>query len=532
MAALLADLGVKQDGDSLSPESDEIQSLRGTLYELAQASEQVEQQFSDELAAIHLSTEHTSTTDSTPEFYAGDTTSESNSSGSSQHSFDSPLGFLQAALPHIPTSRLNEALINAGDDSDDVDIEAVIDALLTSEYVRELEERGIGGLDAADHNVLGIPISETISWETMTPKSSKERRPPQLTPKTPKRKTQRGKTTALVDIRQKQHIRSQSSGTLAAPDPWTQMSSLASHVASFLPPHETSFFLSYFHDSKYGSPSKALRAALTSISESTPSTGSPSECTAILFGLLDVVCASSVYESLTSEEKSLLTYDAQLCLAAASGRGEDALDLVWLLHELDRDEDSGNLELGMYHAPSTPTATKSSPWPTSPTSVPIPLSPLTPSNSLSSQPASQISASAASQSNVHRKPNPFQWQSIPIRKPPQIYPHAAFIPSSKSSTSGTRRPQVGGNALGKGGKGDIGELGRWKMRESIRKRDELLRQAAGAWKSGSKKSRGGEVAAYFAERAREFQEMARMEQLENARAMVEAKRYEFMTINC
>jgi hypothetical protein len=58
----------------------------------------------------------------------------------------------------------------------------------------------------------------------------------------------------------------------------------------------------------------------------------------------------------------------------------------------------------------------------------------------------------------------------------------------------------------------------------MRERDELLRQAAGAWKSGNKKSRGGEVAAYFAERAREVQEVARREQLEKARLMVEDKR--------
>ena len=68
----------------------------------------------------------------------------------------------------------------------------------------------------------------------------------------------------------------------------------------------------------------------------------------------------------------------------------------------------------------------------------------------------------------------------------------------------------------------MGELDtRWKIRESVRKRNELLRQAAGAWKNGSKKSRGGEVAAYVAERAGEFQELAKKEQLENARIMEE-----------
>jgi hypothetical protein len=60
----------------------------------------------------------------------------------------------------------------------------------------------------------------------------------------------------------------------------------------------------------------------------------------------------------------------------------------------------------------------------------------------------------------------------------------------------------------------------------MKERKELLRQAAGAWKSGDKKTRG-EVAAYYAERAREVQEVMRHEQLERARDMVEAKRYFF-----
>jgi hypothetical protein len=59
----------------------------------------------------------------------------------------------------------------------------------------------------------------------------------------------------------------------------------------------------------------------------------------------------------------------------------------------------------------------------------------------------------------------------------------------------------------------------------MRERNDLLKQAAGAWKSGNKKNRGGEIAAYYAEKAREVQEMSRKEQLEHARLMVEAKRY-------
>ena len=38
------------------------------------------------------------------------------------------------------------------------------------------------------------------------------------------------------------------------------------------------------------------------------------------------------------------------------------------------------------------------------------------------------------------------------------------------------------------------------MGESMRKRDEFLREASKLWQKGDKKMRGGEVAFYFAER--------------------------------
>ena len=40
------------------------------------------------------------------------------------------------------------------------------------------------------------------------------------------------------------------------------------------------------------------------------------------------------------------------------------------------------------------------------------------------------------------------------------------------------------------------------MTETMRKRDEALREAARMWQRGNSKSRGGEVAFYFAERVR------------------------------
>lgn len=81
------------------------------------------------------------------------------------------------------------------------------------------------------------------------------------------------------------------------------------------------------------------------------------------------------------------------------------------------------------------------------------------------------------------------------------------------------------------------------MGESMRKRDELLLEASKMWQKGNKKTRGGEVAFYFAERvgffclnhldrdsliiifqAREFQELAKVEALNAACTIIEAKR--------
>lgn len=389
---------------------------------------------------------------------------------------------------------------------EDVDIESVVEALLTSEYVRELEERGITALDTEDQD-MDISPSKSTSWEIVEVK--KKKKPPPISTSSPKRKTTRGKTIPLVDVRQRQHIRPSLSNGLPTPDPWTQMSSLASHVASFLPPHEPSFFLSYFHNPDYPSPSTALRAALTSISES-QSTGEVNA--AILFGILDIIRADPRYDTLYPDRKVLLASDTQLSLTVTFGRGDDALDLVWLLHELDDDRE-GNLEMGMYHdMPSSPTA--------------LPFSSPSPSSLHSPKLHSSVSVRSRSKSPSpsHHKSSqdPFRWQSVPTRKLPQTYPHAAYIASTNPSNA---RRAFGGNAHGKGGKGDVGELRQPQRRGRMKERNDLLRQAAGAWKSGNTTNRGGEIAAYFAERAREVQEIARREQLEKARLMVEAKRY-------
>ncbi|KIJ20571.1 hypothetical protein PAXINDRAFT_165494 [Paxillus involutus ATCC 200175] len=540
LAALLADLEPVGSGD---PPQDQVDALRATLKALAnQATEQYDNELCNELDSAHLSDSHYLTTDesgSSADFY-GETTESSNTSESSRvshQSFSSPLGFLHAALPHIHHSKLRRALSDAGTgDEGDFDMEAVVEALLTNEYIRELEERGLDGLD---DNESPLPFTDESAWKRVEAR----KRAGSVNGKATKKKNNRGKTISLVDIRQKQHISpSPISGFPAtpAPDPWTQLSSLSEHLATLLPPHPASFFQSQFHSPNHTSPAKAIRAALSSISGAlgVPSSDRPMST---LFAMLDVIRASPTYTLLDAEQRSTLYSDIQLALSATQGRGDDAIDIVWLLLELDLDLESGSLAMGIYHvrSPMSQGSSSSSAWlspvasPTSPedwvgnASVKLPSGPPSPQP----PPTSKRKASFSSVSPTTTKPNPFEWQTVPQKPPPNsVHPLALHIPAYNNYANNNKRAVGGGKVrgAGKGGKGDVGELIRPDLKrrqaESLRKRDEMLREASKAWRRGNSKTKGGEVALYFAERAREFQELARREALNEARLMVESKR--------
>ncbi|KAG5722796.1 Smr domain-containing protein [Termitomyces sp. T112] len=490
LAALLADLETDGQGNTIVPSSGQIEELKNTLREL---SSQADESQLNELSDLHLAS-NTDDTNSTPEFYQGTTTSSSDSSESSQQPFSSPLGFLQAALPHIPTATLRSAL--DGTDGDDIDMWDIVADILTIEIIREMEERGLDGLDEELGHVLN---EREISWETVERKKKPE--------KVEKRRNTRGKTVSLVDVRQRQHtpkrMNANVSRPAAAPDPWTQLSSLSTHLATLLPPHSPSFFQSYFHSPEHATPYIALHACLRSICNSQP--GIPAdEYKDILSNLLEII--SPEYEGLDDEAHMHLLSDLEVSLQATSGRGDDALDLAKLLRDLDSDS-TGYLKMGVYH--SAPQSSKARQirrpnLPTGPPPIPPP-------------PQLRPSAKPPPPST---KSSSFQWQTVPQRRPVTQSPHplAANIPAYAS--------KVAGNTFGKGGKGDVGEpnVHKRRMEESIRKRNELLKQATKMWQKGNSKTRGGEVAFYFAERAREFQELAQMEAVNAARTMVESRR--------
>jgi hypothetical protein len=98
-----------------------------------------------------------------------------------------------------------------------------------------------------------------------------------------------------------------------------------------------------------------------------------------------------------------------------------------------------------------------------------------------------------------------------------------------------RKVRGAGNGLGKGGKGDEGELPRQGargglvtrhahftrgMNQARKERGELLREAGRAWR----KPWGGDVALHYAQRARQVTERVRGEALDEARELIESRR--------
>ncbi|KAJ2917107.1 hypothetical protein MD484_g3278, partial [Candolleomyces efflorescens] len=161
---------------------------------------------------------------------------------------------------------------------------------------------------------------------------------------------------------------------------------------------------------------------------------------------------------------------------------------------------------------------------------------------------------------VYKKPNkpsPYQWQAVPVRKAPAAQPHTILphlptytrdvngikVREAESDTVWVRGMQVpgwdpslpsgSGRRRNHASEYEAAEREyRHSIKENMRRRDELLREAARMYNISSGNSmgkgkgratgkvRGGDVAWYFADRAREFQEAAKKESLNAAKAMV------------
>ncbi|KAJ3916031.1 hypothetical protein F5877DRAFT_47419, partial [Lentinula edodes] len=490
------------------PTEQQINTLRSTLSELASQADVL--QSAEDFSYVGVTDDL-----STPSFTHGDTSTSRSGSETSQQPFSTPLGFLQAAFPELQTQKLDRALLDAKmDDDADLDMWDIVSRLLSEELIKEMEERGLDGLDDVD----GYPAEIEASWETVGKKRSVNNE---------RRKKKQGNSRhkiALVDIRQQHHSKSTDytspnhPQSFPAPDPWTQIYSLSTHLETLLAPYDASFFTSYFHSPKYSTPYIALVEALQEISKKR---STDVDLEPLIISLLDILLP--LYEDLDPEQRSRLVSDIELSLSATQGHADEALDVVKLLRDLDEDSSSGYLEMGIYHQPiaseppsngirpsGTPlsrASSRKSQLPSGPPEIPSP--PLLKNNATPTRSGNQAS--------------PYQWQVVPKRKTRKTpHPLAPFIPAYSRDVNGIK-VRGSGNGFGKGGKGDVGEL-RKRIGDSVRKRDEMLREASRMWQKGTAKSRGGEVALYFADRARQFQELAKKDALEAARMMVESKR--------
>jgi hypothetical protein len=460
IAAIVADY-VTDTSATIPPER--LEALRRVLSELAAQAEQDEDPIMDDFAQLQLS--NTDDTISTNDVFSAEssvnTANTSIASSPGQQSFSSPLGFLQAAFPDLPISRLKSALGSAQEE-DEVDMETLVEDLLSSEFVRELEERG-----------LEDEVKPEPEWEAAQPK---------------KKKRKGGKTYTLVDVRQRQHIQTPVLSRPAAPDPWTQLSSVASHLETLIPAKTALDFQSLFHSPDYASPSHALRALLSSMSASFSTTELKPEESHMLFAMFDVIRESAQYATLPDVDRERMLDDAQLALRATQGNADTAIDIVWLLHDLD----AGDVDWAVYHSPvmaSSPfspnAATLKSKHtvrlPTGPPSVQLPRA----------RPRSNTAPSASA-------PPPNAWKTVPIVPKKGPNPHADFIPAYSANRA------QGSGTIGK----KQGNAHKGRANEFLEQRREALREASRAWQRGSTHTRGGEVAMYFAERVRKAAELS------------------------
>lgn len=460
IAAIVADYVSESSGE---PSPDQLLSLRQTLSELAAQADRDEwdeSPISDDLAQLQLSS--TDDNVSTTEFFSSDssvnTANTSNVSSLSTQSFSSPLGFLQTAFPDLPVSRL-KSVLGSAQDEDEIDMESIVEDILSSEFVKDLEERG-----------LEDEVAPEPEWETTQPSKKKKKQ----------NKWKGGKTVTLVDVRQKQHIQTSAAPRASGPDPWTQLSSVAAHLETLLPSHSASYFQSLFHSPDYSSPSDALRSAFSSMAVSPSTSELQPEETQPLFVMFDVIRESPAYTSLDDVDQRRMLDDAQLALRATQGNADAALDIVWLLRDLD----SGDVNWAVYHSPvpATPIFSSNGSNMKSMHAVRPPIMP----------PAAQpprLKARPAATSLAPRLPPPNAWKTVPVPHKRGPNPHADFIPAYQENKASPRTFGV-----------RQASEHRSRANEFLEERRQVLREASRAWQRGNTGNRGGEVALYFAER--------------------------------
>ncbi|KAF8517888.1 hypothetical protein BU17DRAFT_91316 [Hysterangium stoloniferum] len=443
----------------------------------------------------------------------------------------SVLEFLKMLFPNLSDALIQQALQKCNDIApgspilhevsvEETDMSAIVDHLLNLEFIQDLTERGFEESDTEKN---------LDDWKVVT---SKGKHSPKRI-KSPKHPSTR--PIALVDVRQRQHIappvrRVRPSFRPVSEDPWTRLMSLATRLSDLLPPTSPNYFMTYLHapppadpDTKTGwkAEGDSLRKAIADLVNHHPSRLDAAELQSHINALCDIVLhpESDDIVTLDPEQKYSLEADVRLCLAATQCKSDAALDLIWLLRELDQAFEDGD---GIAHSAPLPIGAvidRAAPAPVNANgqaerargdgfkpSIVHPPPPAPPPSSRKHPPATSA------------------WNVVKTRgrgNSRAPHPHAEFIPAYANPRKKAGR--VGDNH-NESVPGDDAAGYRRQVRDLQLQRQEALREAMRYWQNGNAKSRGGEVALYYAEKARKLQEEQRECALEAARVMVETKR--------
>lgn len=449
------------DGNPVTPTSDRIELLCATLKELSMQADKCSRiEYLD--STLREQTISSWTTPSSFGMDASHNGTSASSSSSSSVPFSSPLGFLQMVLPDVPSAELRKAL----DNYDGEDLWDIIAVIVAEEAIRETEERGLEGSG-----------EDGIGWEVVQRKR-KEKSSKKKAPIKPKK-------LVLADMRQQHHEqyqeqrpsrrrnRSISGVSSSTVDPWTWISSLSSRLASLLPTCSPTTFSSFLHSPHYLTSYDAVRACLTSLCKSHDLSDRQTE---LLINLLDIIMPDD--DDLDIHMRSQIISDVELAVCVTEGQEDNALDLAYLLCDLDG-PDMGLNNFRPQLSPSTTHFSQGSPPSLSTTVTSLRHPPGSPDIP---PPRGKVRVTPKRPS---LKTNAHQWKTVPSRTTKAT--HNTYSRADSNNLSAFEQDNIKTNST-------------LRMRHAMAKSRQALMDASIMYQKRSNKNGGGEVAFYYAER--------------------------------
>lgn len=500
------------DYKDINSSKESYETLRKQLEVLAGSAE----------SELELMTQDDALTTTSLSHFASDLDGPSTSGSSSSSALsNSPqlseaIAFVKTAFPRIPEKEIAKVLLENPEEvwttntpnhgAAQADMDRVMQAMMSLEYVKDLEERGLETLSNDD----------SMNHEQDNGDSRVQVTQPKA------KKFTKGRKMRINDIRQQHHFEPtvrRENGRMnrhenvkggVVLDPWAQTESLGDFFSQLVPGSKATTFQSCLHDPKYTSPAAAIRAGLVSLHSSSPKKREEEDDQSLVNFLRFLHETNVSYDDLTFEELNRLVEDSKMALRLCEGP-QQAYQLVSRLIELDVDATRGMTQ-GVYH---------------SQVQAAVP-------NATSASPQAKNTVWTASQ-EIHPSKDPptirkaiespaGQWFTIPIKPVKIEHPYAQNIPaynnhSRNDSTSSTKGRNTARTRR---------EIAIYNKKISEARREEILQQASHYFRQGHSvggtKGRGGEVALFYADRARHLAEVSRKWGMESARAKIAESR--------